>query len=446
MSYAIRAEGLGKRYNINRGGDAHRSLRDLIESFVRPRAGKPKIVELDSKFGTDVPHVPSRELWALKDVSFDIAEGERVAIIGANGAGKSTLLKLLSRITTPTEGRIEIHGKVSSLLEVGTGFHPDLTGKENIFLNGAILGMSSREIRRKFDQIVDFSGVGNFIDTPVRHYSSGMYVRLAFAVSAWLDPDILIVDEVLAVGDAAFQKKCAARMKELTKEGRTVLLVSHSMSSVNQMCQKALYLEKGRVVAFKAVEEATVEYQRDVVEVAETRPWQRSEFSVPDPNIEIYTERQGEVVCLGGSIETEDGVCTAYLPIERPIHVKLCYRVLKDLPFPLAPNFHFFDEVGGRVFISMPPEPASSGAGDYCVTCIVPPFELNNGRFYVNLSMSSFSEQPSVHFSARESLRFEVIEKAGVDVRRHGWERPLPGVSRPRLPWSSELLSGDGRP
>jgi len=165
-----------------------------------------------------------------------------------------------------------------------------------------------------------------------------------------------------------------------------------------------------------------------------------------DPNIEIYIERQGEAVCLGGSIETEDGVCTAHLPIERPVHVKLRYRVLKDLPFPLAPNFHFFDEGGSRIFISMPPEPAPCAAGDYCVTCIVPPFELNSGRFYVNLSMSSFSEQPSVHFSARESLRFEVVEKPGVDLRRHGFERPLPGVSRPRLPWSSERLSSDGRP
>lgn len=440
MSYAIRTEGLGKRYSINSAGNAHRSLRDLIDSLVRPKAGKPRIIEPDSEFGTDVPHAPSRELWALKDVSFEIAEGERVGIIGANGAGKSTLLKLLSRITTPTEGRIEIQGKVASLLEVGTGFHPDLTGRENIFLNGAILGMGSREIRRKFDQIVDFSGVGNFIDTPVKHYSSGMYVRLAFAVSAWLDPDILIVDEVLAVGDAAFQKKCAARMKELTKEGRTVLFVSHSMTSVNEMCQKALYLEKGRVVAFKDVEEATVEYQRDVMERTEARGWHCAEFSVPDPNIEMFIQREEEVVCLGGSVETEDGVCTAYLPIERAIHVKLRYRVLKDLPFPLAPNFHFYNEGGARVFISMPAEPAPCAAGDYCVTCIVPPFELNDGRFYVNPAMSSFSEEPPVHFSACEALRFEVIEGPGVDPRRHGWKLPLHGVSRPRLPWSVERL------
>lgn len=443
MSYVIRTEGLGKRYSINSGGNTHRSLRDLLESLVRPKASKPKPVEPDSE-RTEARQVASRELWALKDVGFEIAEGERVGIIGANGAGKSTLLKILSRVTTPTEGRVEIRGKVASLLEVGTGFHPDLTGKENIFLNGAILGMTAREIRRKFDHIVDFSGVGKFIDTPVKHYSSGMYVRLAFAVSAWLDPDILIVDEVLAVGDAAFQKKCAARMKELTKEGRTVLFVSHSMSSVNQMCQKALYLEKGRVIAFKAVEEATVEYQRDVIEVTEARPWHCPEFSVPDPNIEIYSERPGEVVCLGGSIETEDGVCTAHLPIERPIYVKLRYRVLKDLPFPLAPNFHFYDEGGARVFISMPPESAPSTAGDYCVTCIVPPFELNNGRFYVNPAMSSFSQQPPVHFSAYEALRFEVMEEPGVDARRHGWERALPGVSRPRLPWSAERLSGNG--
>ena len=439
MNYAIRSERLGKRYDINRGGNGHRSLRDLLESLVRPKATKPKTIVPNTEQSADRRYAHSRELWALKDVGFEIAEGERIGIIGANGAGKSTLLKILSRVTTPTEGRVEIRGKVASLLEVGTGFHPDLTGKENIYLNGAILGMSSREIRRKFDQIVDFSGVGNFIDTPVKHYSSGMYVRLAFAVSAWLDPDILIIDEVLAVGDAAFQKKCAARMKELTKEGRTVLFVSHSMNSVKQMCQKALYLESGRVIAFKGVEEATVEYQRHVLEKSEGRTWHKANFTDSDRNLEIYREREGEVECLAGSIESESGQCLTHVPIERPFRVKLRYRVLKDLPFSLIPNFHFYDEGGGRVFTAMPAEVAPSRAGEYCVSCIVPPFQLNNGGYYVNPAISSFSELPVVQFAVIEALRFEVVEGPGVDIRRHGWNFELPGTSRPRLDWSTEF-------
>ena len=251
MSTAIRIEGLGKRYDINRGA-TNTSIREVLAGLMSSRRSgeRPGAVSLEDE-GIAAPAGLAREFWAIKDITLDIAEGERVGIIGANGAGKSTLLKILSRVTKPTEGSFQIRGKVASLLEVGTGFHPELTGRENVYLNGAILGMPHAEIRRKFDQIVEFSGVEKFIDTPVKHYSSGMYVRLAFSVSAWLDPDILIVDEVLAVGDQAFQKKCAERMKELTKEGRTVLFVSHSMATVNQMCQKALYLENGRVVAYK---------------------------------------------------------------------------------------------------------------------------------------------------------------------------------------------------
>jgi lipopolysaccharide transport system ATP-binding protein len=265
MDLAIRVESLGKRYTINRTAAAT-TLREQVTSGIARLLGQRSDVgELLPHDEAD-PRSPEQEYWALKDVSFEVMTGERIGIIGQNGAGKSTLLKILSRVTSPTEGRVEIRGKVSSLLEVGTGFHPELTGRENIYLNGAILGMSRQEIRKKLDQIVSFSGVERFIDTPVKHYSSGMYVRLAFSVSAWLDPDILILDEVLSVGDQAFQRKCGERMRELTREGRTVIVVSHSMATVNQMCQKALYLERGRVISFDAVQDATVEYQRDVVE------------------------------------------------------------------------------------------------------------------------------------------------------------------------------------
>ena len=229
MKPIISVEGLGKKYTIRHEGQGrYRALREEI--FKLPQR------LLQRK------HQDKEEFWALKDVSFNIMPGDRVGIIGRNGAGKSTLLKLLSRITEPSTGKITLRGRVASLLEVGTGFHPELTGRENIFLNGAILGMSRAEVRRKFDEIVDFAGVEKFLDTPVKRYSSGMYVRLAFAVAAHLEPEILIVDEVLAVGDAEFQKKCLGKMKQVGQEGRTVLFVSHNMAAIRQLCNSGLYL------------------------------------------------------------------------------------------------------------------------------------------------------------------------------------------------------------
>lgn len=234
MKPIISVEGLGKSYTIRHEGQTHyKSLREEIfklPSRLLRRGGQSR-----------------EEFWALKDVSFDIMPGDRVGIIGRNGAGKSTLLKLLSRITEPTTGRITLRGRVASLLEVGTGFHPELTGRENIYLNGAILGMSRAEVRRKFDAIVDFAGVEKFLDTPVKRYSSGMYVRLAFAVAAHLEPEILIVDEVLAVGDAEFQRKCLGKMESVGKEGRTVLFVSHNMGMINKLCGSSILLQHGRI-------------------------------------------------------------------------------------------------------------------------------------------------------------------------------------------------------
>lgn len=229
---AIRVENLSKKYIIGHQQEKHTTLRDTIASTFKRKQ------KSDSS---------SEEFWALKDVSFDIKQGDKVGIIGRNGAGKSTLLKILSRIVEPTNGTIKIKGRVASLLEVGTGFHPELTGRENISLNGAILGMSKAEISRKFDEIVTFAEVEKFLDTPVKRYSSGMYVRLAFAVAAHVEPEILIVDEVLAVGDAAFQKKCLGKMKDVGSEGRTIIFVSHNISALNTLCSEAVYLEKGSV-------------------------------------------------------------------------------------------------------------------------------------------------------------------------------------------------------
>lgn len=242
---AIKVEGLGKKFDIG-----HQVQGDLRASLMS------KIQRLLGKTATS-----KEEFWALKDVSFEIKQGEAVGIIGRNGAGKSTLLKILSRITEPTTGRFEINGRVSSLLEVGTGFHPELTGRENIYLNGTILGMKRQEIKTKFDEIVDFSGVEKFIDTPVKHYSSGMKVRLAFSVAAHLEPEILIIDEVLAVGDAEFQKKCLGKMDDVSKnDGRTILFVSHDMPAVTNLCTQAILLNNGTVQDFDAVEKITSQY------------------------------------------------------------------------------------------------------------------------------------------------------------------------------------------
>jgi lipopolysaccharide transport system ATP-binding protein len=300
---AIKVEGLGKRYRIGAQQQAYRTLREkLNETALAPfRAAKHLLTrngngaeqgaegkEQSAKNGSSQSSGPSplalsplrsrasrsETFWALKDVSFEIKRGEVVGIIGRNGAGKSTLLKILSRITEPTEGYADMNGRIASLLEVGTGFHPELTGRENIFLNGSILGMKRLEIKKKFDEIVAFAEIDKFIDTPVKHYSSGMYMRLAFAVAAHLDPEIMLVDEVLAVGDAAFQKKCLGKMSDVAKEGRTVLFVSHNMGSIRKLCRKAILLDGGRVQLNEVTEKVIAEYL--TADASHTGHWVKS--------------------------------------------------------------------------------------------------------------------------------------------------------------------------
>jgi lipopolysaccharide transport system ATP-binding protein len=260
MAIAIRAEGLSKQYRIGAQRERYRTLRDSITNM-----GMAPVRAARAVFGNGDAARAKRQqtlVWALQDASFDVEQGDVVGVIGRNGAGKSTLLKLLSKITEPTTGFAEVHGRVGSLLEVGTGFHNELTGRENIFLNGAILGMRKAEIHRKFDEIVAFAEVEQFIDTPVKRYSSGMYLRLAFAVAAHLEPEILLVDEVLAVGDATFQKKCLGKLGSVAQEGRTVLFVSHNMGAIRSMCTKGIVLDKGRVQAVGDVGTAMAAYYR----------------------------------------------------------------------------------------------------------------------------------------------------------------------------------------
>jgi len=266
MNAAISVEHLSKQYRINAVGGSYRTLREsLMEGaaalWQRLRGRAPAGASGDDG---------AAELWALKDVSFEVEPGEVLGVVGRNGAGKSTLLKVLSRITSPTAGQVDLRGRVGSLLEVGTGFHPELTGRENIFLNGAILGMSRREVARKFDDIVDFAEISRFLDTPVKRYSSGMYTRLAFAVASHLEPEILIVDEVLAVGDAAFQQKCLGKMGQVSRQGRTVLFVSHNMTAVKALCTRALLMEAGRVALDGDVDEVVNRYLTAGTDMART--------------------------------------------------------------------------------------------------------------------------------------------------------------------------------
>jgi lipopolysaccharide transport system ATP-binding protein len=255
MRPIIRADGVGKEYRIGTRREGFPTLRDALTRAARAPLRVAR---------RDGPRRQPQKFWALRDVDFEVRPGEVVGIIGRNGAGKSTLLKILSRITEPTAGRIELYGRMASLLEVGTGFHPELTGRENVFLNGAILGMRREEIRRKFDEIIAFSEIERFVDTPVKHYSSGMYVRLAFAVAAHLEPEILIVDEVLAVGDAAFQKKCLGKMGDVARRGRTVLFVSHNMGAVSSLCTRTIYLAGGQVRSIGPTESVVVDYMSEV--------------------------------------------------------------------------------------------------------------------------------------------------------------------------------------
>ncbi|MBD2578999.1 ABC transporter ATP-binding protein [Oscillatoria sp. FACHB-1406] len=327
----IRVENLGKKFIIGHQQEPYRALRDVLAQNARA------IGRAILRPGQKTKNPAREEFWALKDISFEVKQGDRVGLIGRNGAGKSTLLKILSRITEPTTGRIFLRGRVASLLEIGTGFHPELTGRENIFLNGAILGMSRAEIARKFDAIVAFAEVEKFLDTPVKRYSSGMHVRLAFAVAAHLEPDILIVDEVLAVGDAQFQKKCLGKMEDVGKEGRTVLFVSHNMAAVEKLCDRGVVLQQGKVLATGSQTDAIARY---LVGLSE------GQLSLRD-----RTDRQGsgEIKVVAIDIRDEDGNLLDMVQSGQTIDVYLHFEKSPDF----APS-HIIASVSVKTQLDLP--------------------------------------------------------------------------------------------
>ena len=373
MPSAIRVENLGKKYILRHqvGGGRHSyvALRDVLAHKFK-RLLKPEREENKAR----------EEFWALKDVSFEIQQGEAVGIIGRNGAGKSTLLKLLSRITEPSAGQIELEGRVASLLEVGTGFHPELTGRENIFLNGAVLGMTRAEIKRKFDEIVAFAEVEKFLDTPVKRYSSGMYMRLAFAVAAHLEPEILVVDEVLAVGDAAFQKKCLGKMQDVSRtEGRTILFVSHNMDAIARLCTKCFYFAQGELkmtgTPYEAIK-AYSEYSRQVASEIDLTTLPRAFEGTDDARfIRLRSMQNGQAAWFfeyGKPLEFSVEISVAH-PIEDP---DIAYQIFSVTGVQLASTNTY---QARRIERLLP--------GRYCLNIKIPDFFLNPGTYTLGFSM-----------------------------------------------------------
>jgi lipopolysaccharide transport system ATP-binding protein len=421
-SSIITAENISKKYLIGRGRDASDGIRHVLESAVRnPIKWLIRQKERAAK--------GQEEFWALDDVSFEIKQGQVMGIVGRNGAGKSTLLKILSRITKPTSGRVRLNGRVASLLEVGTGFHPELTGRENIFLNGAILGMSKLEIVRKFDEIVAFSEVEKHLDMPVKRYSSGMYVRLAFAVAAHLEPEILIVDEVLAVGDAAFQRKCLGKMEDVSKgQGRTVLFVSHNMGMVTRLCSHSMLLEKGRLTMMGPTETVIPNYLSNDGKVEAERAWTDDEQSPGTNKVRLRSVRATDA----------EGNSSGTVDIRRPVFIEIQYDVLQALPH-LRVGFRLLTAEGTEVFSSADTANADwrqrpRGVGRYVSRCEIPGNLLNEGVYMVTVG----GDTPYVegYFVEEYVIRFEVEQTGGPGS--HDPEK-WPGVVCPQLGWEVEM-------
>jgi lipopolysaccharide transport system ATP-binding protein len=419
--YAIVVEGLGKQYHLGSKVERYRTLRDTISgAFTWPlRMLKGEL------------HRDSETIWALRNVSFKLAQGQVLGVIGRNGAGKSTLLKILSRVTEPTRGYAEIRGRVGSLLEVGTGFHPELTGRENIYLNGAVLGMKRREIAAKFDEIVEFSGVSKFIDTAVKHYSSGMYLRLAFSVAAHLEPEILVVDEVLAVGDAEFQRKCLGKMSDVAEAGRTVLFVSHNMSAILRLTEESIVLEKGEMVYRAPTRQAVDFYMASGLSQTGERIWQADEVPADAspfrPVALRVRDAQGRVIDTVQSrqpleIEIE-------YELEKPIQGLRVGVYLQTMRGETVLTSFDTDEPGQYEKFAIRP------AGRYISRAEFPPNMLNEGQYVLGLNASSF--QVRRYFQEERALAFSVDAMGAPGMQ---WPEPRQGFIRPQLDWRIEQL------
>lgn len=421
MSSVISVEGVSKSYRLGMIGGA--TLKeDVSRWWAKLRGAEDPLSKVGERHAR---RKMGDVFWALDDVSFKVDSGEALGIIGRNGAGKSTLLKILSQVTAPTSGEIKIKGRIASLLEVGTGFHPELSGRENIFLNGAILGMSRAEIRRKFDEIVAFSGVEEFVDTPVKRYSSGMYVRLAFAIAAHLEPEILVIDEVLAVGDAEFQRKCLGKMEDVTGEGRTVLFVSHNMAAMQSLCRSGLLLEDGQLKSIGTMESASEAYFAD-------RTINRAEICWPADK----APRNESIIFHRAFLQNKDGCIASMVDCSDGFSISLDYEILRPVR-----NLRIgivMETSGGLHLCGSNDEEISHGTtvqpGRYRAECIFPAYVLNAGSYLIQWGADSPTVMPLM--LAKEHLAVDVEDTAG-----HGPNHiKLPGVIRPRLKWTSKIV------
>ncbi|MDR2527482.1 MAG: ABC transporter ATP-binding protein [Synergistaceae bacterium] len=426
----IKVETLGKKYRLtHKQPQTYIALRDVLADRTRRLARRFFARPAEEQ---TAPRA-AEDFWALSDVSFEVKRGERVGVIGRNGAGKSTLLKILSRITEPTVGRVCLKGRVSSLLEVGTGFHPELTGRENIFLNGAILGMSKAEIKKNFDAIVDFAGVERFLDTPVKRYSSGMYVRLAFAVAAHLETEILLVDEVLAVGDADFQKKCLGKMDEVShKEGRTILFVSHNMPMITSLCESGLWLEGGKLRDSGPISSLVVKYSNHGKIGTCALQFAPGE----------YGDDEAELVSV--SVENTQGVSSEKFEITEPIFIKMRYRVKKD-GVPVSAHFHLHNVSGEHILTTFDTPSDFDGSkknekGEYISSCRIPPNFLNDGYYSISPALSTLSPL-CCHFTAFHVLNFLVVDNMESTSTRGIFRGPILGLMRPLLEWNCQKVT-----
>lgn len=427
MTPVISLENVSKYYRLGQIG-SQTLTGDLNRWWARLR-GKPDPYHVIGE--KDHGNRDGEFIWALRNIDLEVLQGEVLGIIGANGAGKSTLLKILSRVTAPTSGLIKMNGRVASMLEVGTGFHPELTGRENIYLNGAILGMPPSEIDRKFDEIVEFSGVEKFINTPVKRYSSGMYVRLAFAVAAHLEPEILVVDEVLAVGDLEFQKKCLGKMKGVARGGRTVLFVSHNMTAIANLCQRAVLLDKGKIAKLGAVDDVIAKYIQFGVRLGTQIEWPSDDAPGNDVARLVRVSVEGET-------KGSDGI----FDIRRPVKIDVEYDVLTPGIW-FSPAVLLKNDMGVVIFNSAEEiipdwENPFPEKGRYHSICTIPGNLLADGAFIVNVTLWGFGRPPQKGVVVEDALRFQILDSLEGDSVRGKTAGKYPGVIRPKLIWTRE--------